>query len=101
MHSINIEEPEYPVKWEDCIKPLKYDSDYNVNCPKCKKNCVFLSRHYLKSTPKYLMIPINRFTLENWVPKKLNAVIDIPDVMDLKDFVFPGVAQNEQVLEEV
>lgn len=37
------------------------------------------------------MLPVERFTLENWVPKKLNAVIDIPSELDLKDFVFPGL----------
>ena len=63
-----------------------------VNCPKCKDQKVFLSRHYFKTTPKYLLAVPNRFILEKWVPKKLNALIQIHEHLNISDFLIHGAA---------
>lgn len=46
-----------------------------ANCPKCKKQCAFKSIHLFKTTPKYLVAVANRFVMDNWSAKKLNANI--------------------------
>lgn len=46
-------------------------------------------KSYFKNYPKYLFVPINRFVLENWVPKKLNANIDIKEHYDFNMFRLP------------
>lgn len=33
---------------------------------------------------------MNRFVLVNWVPKKLNAYFDVPEMVDLSEFCFEG-----------
>lgn len=40
-----------------------------------------------------------RFVLENWVPRKLNALINIPEECDLQDFVYK-TEPNEVILED-
>lgn len=62
---------------QDCLNILKAGEAVSVNCPKCKSEQIFLSRHYFKTTPKYLLAVPNRFVLEKWVPKKLNALIGV------------------------
>jgi uncharacterized UBP type Zn finger protein len=47
-----------------------------------------LKRELAKTLPKYLIVVMNRFIAVDWVPKKLNALIQMPDVFDFKDVVF-------------
>lgn len=42
--------------------------------------------------PKYLFVPVNRFVLENWVPKKLNANMQIDQEYDFKDYHSPAIS---------
>lgn len=69
------EEPEYNVKLEECLNFLRAGDSVSVKCQKCNKNTEFISHNYFKATPKYLMALANRFILEKWVPKKLNALL--------------------------
>ena len=46
-------------------------------CDNCQTNQKFVSQNYFKTTPKYLLTVPNRFVLEKWVPKKLNALLEI------------------------
>jgi uncharacterized UBP type Zn finger protein len=69
------EEPEYNVKLEECLNFLRAGDSVSVKCQKCNKNTEFISHNYFKATPKYLMALANRFVLEKWVPKKLNALL--------------------------
>ncbi len=43
---------------------------------------------------------MNRFIAVDWVPKKLNALIQMPDVFDFKDVVFQGLAPNEALMKD-
>lgn len=40
-------------------------------------------------------MPVNRFVLENWVPKKLNANIDVPANYDFKELMAPKLDDNK------
>ena len=81
------EDPEYEVNMNDCINMLKQGDIVSVNCPKCKGQTIFSSRNYFKTTPKYLLAVPNRFVLQNWVPKKLNALLDVKQELDIQDFL--------------
>jgi uncharacterized UBP type Zn finger protein len=74
----------------------------SVKCQKCDKNTEFISQNYFKSTPKYLLAVANRFILEKWVPKKLNAILEIPEKLDLSEFLLKNAKQpaGEQMKEE-
>ena len=68
---------------EECLNIIKEGDHVSVNCPKCQSEKVFQSHHYFKTTPKYLLAIPNRFVLEKWVPKKLNALIDVQTVLNI------------------
>lgn len=58
-----------------------------AHCPKCGKQTLFRSLQLLKTTPKYLIAVGNRFVLEKWVPKKLNALIKMGEEWDIRPFL--------------
>jgi len=85
---------------DDCLSSLKLGNPVVVNCPKCQAEKVFLSRDYFKTTPKYLLAIPNRFVLEKWVPKKLNALIQVNDHLNISEFLIhnaPAVGQKLEV----
>ncbi|RWS15264.1 ubiquitin carboxyl-terminal hydrolase 5-like protein [Dinothrombium tinctorium] len=53
----------------------------------------------LKSFPDYLMIQLKKFTFDdNWVPKKLDVSIEVPDVIDLIRLRGTGLQPGEEKL---
>ena len=67
---------------------MRAGDSVGVKCQNCNKNTEFISHNYFKTTPKYLMAMANRFILEKWVPKKLNALLQMPEKLDLSEFLF-------------
>ncbi|KAK3551118.1 hypothetical protein QTP70_014016 [Hemibagrus guttatus] len=54
------------------------------------------------SFPDYLVIQIKKFTFGlDWVPKKLDVSIDVPDTLDLSDLRGTGPQPEEELLPEV
>jgi len=50
----------------------------------------------LKTFPNYLMLQARRFTLTaNWQPKKLDVLLDVPDVLDLEYLRSNGLKPGE------
>ena len=86
------EDPEYDVNMADCLNILKQGDPVSVNCPKCKSEKIFLSRNFFRTTPKYLIAVPNRFVLDNWVPKKLNALLDVKQELSLDEFLLHNAA---------
>ncbi|KRX02624.1 UBA-like protein [Pseudocohnilembus persalinus] len=85
--TVNVEDPEYNVDFQECAEAYFEGDSVEVNCPVCKKNTMFTSQTYCKTLPDYLIVPVQRFVLENWQPKKLNALIKMPDQYDFSKFV--------------
>lgn len=53
----------------------------------------------LSTFPDYLVIHVKKFTLGNdWVPKKLDVSLDVPDVIELEKFRGKGKQENEEEL---
>jgi len=48
------------------------------------------------------MAMANRFILEKWVPKKLNAILDMPENLNLGEFLFKNAkpVPGQQMKEE-
>ena len=70
-----------------------------VFCSNCNKNTDFVKRYYVKKFPKYFVMPITRFALENWVPVKIQAYIQVPQgVVDFSNFVYKEPGPSEQKL---
>ncbi|XP_062848799.1 ubiquitin carboxyl-terminal hydrolase 5 isoform X1 [Trichomycterus rosablanca] len=54
------------------------------------------------SFPDYLVIQIKKFTFGlDWVPKKLDVSIDVPDTLDLSELRATGQQPGEELLPEV
>ena len=68
-----------PVNFEDCLQ--KYFGDEMVGdffCGSCKKKTVCIKHNRINSFPKVLAINFFRFVFDNWVPKKLEIEVQIP-----------------------
>lgn len=54
-----------------------------------------------KSFPRYLVVQMRRFYVdEDWTPKKLDAVVNVPEHFSLTRFISHGLADGEQLLPE-
>ncbi|RDD44181.1 Ubiquitin carboxyl-terminal hydrolase 5 [Trichoplax sp. H2] len=55
----------------------------------------------IKSFPDYLFIQMKKFTVgEDWVPKKLDVIIDVADELDLAEYRGTGLKATEELLPE-
>ncbi|RWS21539.1 ubiquitin carboxyl-terminal hydrolase 5-like protein, partial [Leptotrombidium deliense] len=53
----------------------------------------------LKTFPDYLMIQLKKFTFDdNWVPKKLDVAVEVPDRIDLSRLRATGLQPHEEKL---
>ncbi|XP_066148328.1 ubiquitin carboxyl-terminal hydrolase 5 [Euwallacea fornicatus] len=56
----------------------------------------------LTSFPDYLVIQLKKFTLrEDWVPIKLDVLVEMPDVIDISVLRGSGLQQGEELLPEL
>ena len=55
----------------------------------------------LATFPDYLMVQLKKFTIgDDWVPKKLDVSVDIPDILDLSHLRGSGKQDGEEELPE-
>lgn len=55
----------------------------------------------LKTFPNYLMLQIKKFELgQDWLPKKLDIAVDVPDILDLAKLRGHGLEPGEEILPE-
>ncbi|XP_054160673.1 ubiquitin carboxyl-terminal hydrolase 5-like [Oppia nitens] len=53
----------------------------------------------LKTFPDYMMIHIKKFTLgDDWVPKKLDISLDVPEIIDISYLKSTGLQPGEELL---
>lgn len=53
----------------------------------------------LKTFPDFLMLQIKKFELgQDWVPKKLDVAIQVPEIIDLKNLRSTGLQPGEELL---
>lgn len=47
-------------------------------CSQCQKKTVCMKSQHMNTFPKVLAIVLFRFSLDNWVPKKLEIELQVP-----------------------
>lgn len=80
------------MKFEDCL--LKYFGDEMVpgfQCGTCNKKTVCMKRNRINSFPKVLVINMFVFVFDNWVPKKLDIELQVPQDESINFERFRGV----------
>lgn len=68
-----------PITFESCLE--KYFGDEMVPdffCGTCNKKTVCVKRNRINTFPKVLVINLFRFIFDNWVPKKLEIELQVP-----------------------
>lgn len=87
---MSSEDPLDPkVTLEKCIQKSFEPAILEVNCSKCDSK--FMAKEsYVTKLPEVLALPLSRYIIENWVPKKLDLAIGVPHNIDLSGFVRPA-----------
>ncbi|PVU90003.1 hypothetical protein BB559_004825 [Furculomyces boomerangus] len=91
------------VSIKDCFDELCRDEiieDYN--CPNCKTKTIAKKTLRFASFPKVLVVQTNRFELVDWVPTKINTLLDVPsnDKINLEKYRGTGIQENERPMPE-
>lgn len=93
------EEPDYPVDFEQCLSIMRCGDSLEADCPRCGKS-EFLSHRFFKSTPKYLLLVPNRFVIKNFMERKLNAIIAMPEHLNIGSFLLKNSPASGDLLQE-
>ncbi|XP_013417871.1 ubiquitin carboxyl-terminal hydrolase 5 [Lingula anatina] len=92
--------PKIPLK--SCIEAFAAQEmvdDFYSTALKAKSVAQKMTR--LSTFPDYLIIQLKKFTIgDDWVPKKLDVSVDIPDDLDLSDLRGQGRQPGEEELPE-
>lgn len=79
---------------------MRHGDIVEANCPKCKKLSMFRSLNLFKTTPKYLIAVANRFVMDNWSAKKLNAIIKMGDSLNIQQFIAENNKEGGDLLDD-
>jgi len=77
------------ISLEKCIQ-LSFQPDIiDIKCSECQ--AASMSKElYMTKLPRVLALPLSRYVVENWVPKKLDLPIAVPPTIDLSPYVRPA-----------
>ena len=96
-------EDEYPQFFDKLCKDyLDGEIVEGVFCVNCGKKTDFIRKPFMKTFPKYLLVPIQRFILDMLGPQKIQAYINIelnPEKpLNFEEFKLPKTKENEFLL---
>nr|CAB3267567.1 ubiquitin carboxyl-terminal hydrolase 5 [Phallusia mammillata] len=67
-----------------------------------KEKAVATKRTRFLSFPDYLVVQLKKFTVgEDWIPKKLDVSIDMPELLDLNEYRGTGIQPGETPLPDI
>lgn len=67
--------------------------------PALERKTTARKRSRFATFPEYLIIQLKKFMVgDDWIPKKLDVLVDMPDTLDLEKFRGKGLQDNEVVL---
>jgi len=67
-----------------------------------KEKAIATKRTRFLTFPDYLVVQLKKFTVgEDWVPKKLDVSIDVPDTLDLNEYRGIGLQPHEVLLPDI
>eukprot|EP00347_Sterkiella_histriomuscorum_P000563 403375366 len=77
-----------PVEFEACLQRFFGQEQIpDMFCKNCQKKSAALKSHSLNTFPKVLVVVLQRFVYDNWVPKKLEIELQMPQVdLDFERF---------------
>ncbi|GFW95543.1 ubiquitin carboxyl-terminal hydrolase 5 [Trichonephila clavipes] len=83
----------------DCFSSLELVDDFFSTAINAKSTAYKATR--LHTFPDYLMLHLKKFTIgDDWVPKKLDVSLDVPDELDLSALRGKGIQPGEEELPE-
>lgn len=104
---IKLEKPEdeYPQDFNElCKLYLEGEVVDGVFCSNCGKKTNFIRKSYMKSFPKYLLVPVQRFVMDMLGPQKIQAYINIElneeKPLNFEGFKLPKILENEFILQD-
>eukprot|EP00128_Syssomonas_multiformis_P018987 Colp12_sorted_trinity150504_noHs@9584 len=74
--------------------------EVDFNCPDCKVKGLAKKHQLFSTTPSVLALNVRRFVYADWVPKKLDTVLDVPDTLDLTTLLAGEHPAGEQLMTE-
>ncbi len=77
-----------------CLEKAFEANEVEVNCYSCQ-NPISVKELYITKLPEVLVLPVSRYVIDNWVPKKLDVAIDIPFVLDMASFVRDSLPETD------
>ncbi len=89
-----------PVTFEDCLKDYTEGEDLEYACPECKHQTMAKKTYKFITFPQVLAVWMYRFVQENWVPKKLNIAVQVPEDINLDYLRALGPEPGEEILPE-
>lgn len=102
----SLKEEEEPVKlsvpFSACLESLFLPKTISgFTSPVTKEKGTALLTDRFKTFPKYLVFEMLRFYhAEDWTPKKLDVLVDVPEFLDLEKFRATGIKEGEVLMEE-
>ena len=91
------EVPKLLVPFEACLATYFADSTIEYANPSLEgASSPCISNTRMRSLPDYLMVKLGRYTLgENWVQKKIDARVPVPETLDLSMYARDGIHATE------
>ena len=80
---------------EECLDEYFREEMLQFNCPVCKTRQFAGKSLGMRSFPPVLVMHMKKFLVENWVPRKLDIEIVVPDRLDMKRWVQQRNDQGE------
>jgi ubiquitin carboxyl-terminal hydrolase 5/13 len=91
--------PEAIFPWEKLLNNFKSPEYVEFQCPSCNTKTTASKSYSFLTFPKVLVLLVNRFVYNDWVPKKLECGVNVPvEPFSLQGFKFQDLA--EEVLPE-
>ena len=97
-----VDAPKLDIPFSACLDTYFEDQTIDVANPSLGgQSAPCVSNTRFRSFPKYLMVKLNRYTLgSNWVPVKIDASVNVPEILDLTSYSRSGLSVGETPMPE-
>ncbi|KAI1812594.1 ubiquitin carboxyl-terminal hydrolase 14 [Poronia punctata] len=90
-----------PVTLEQCLNRFTAKEAVELTCTACDSKIGFTKQTLFKTFPTTLVVNARKMTVENWVPRKVDVPVIVPDgSISLDDYISPGHQASEELLPE-
>ena len=94
-------EKEAVVEFQKIIDGFFFDEMLSAKCSHCDKATLCSKRSRMVNYPAILVACVQRFVFDEWVPRKLNVKLGVPEEgNNLEVYRGHGPQESEQILEE-